>query len=102
MTLRMIHCRDYIFVFNTPAKMEKSMSIIRHSYNVKEMPSDIIIASIILAGGIGGSIWWAQRDRTLNYTGKAFLGRNEDRLEQKIDTNNRQLKQVLEIISKTH
>lgn len=56
------------------------------------MASDIIIASAVLgacvavAGGfIGGNIWWAQRNRVVGIDGKAYLGRNDDRLEKKLD-----------------
>ena len=53
------------------------------------MASDIIIASVILTAGlgasIGGSIWWAQRDRSVAYNGQLLLGEYEDRLERKLD-----------------
>ena len=48
------------------------------------MPSDVIVASIILtiglSAGVGGSIIYATRNRTIDMTGTAYLGRNEDRI----------------------
>ena len=35
--------------------------------------------------GIAGSIWWAQRDRSLDYTRRVHLGRSKDMLSKNLD-----------------
>ena len=55
-----------------------------------KMPSDIIIASVIIAG----SILYATRNRSMQIDGTAYLGRKEDLLTRKLDEINRSLKQI--------
>ena len=82
------------------------------------MASDpsIIIASItfsvIVGGSVGGSIWWAQRDRRIDYGAKLRFWRKEeesweDRMDHKLETMNHKqermnlkLDRVLELQSK--
>ena len=40
------------------------------------MPSDIVVAAVILSVSIGGGIWWAQRDRT--WTAETHWGRKDN------------------------
>ena len=49
------------------------------------MGGEVIIGSLIIAIGVGGNIWWLQRNRTLDFNGQAGLGRSDDRLVKKLD-----------------
>lgn len=54
------------------------------------MPSDMILGSMIIGGSISMSIWWAQRNRKIEYGGTTHLGRSDDKvinLLQEIKSN---------------
>ena len=61
----------------------------------EHMPSEIVTASLILTGGIVGSILYATRDRSIQYGGTGHLGRNEDKLNRKLDDIKRTLKNLV-------
>jgi len=62
------------------------------------MGSDIIIGSIIIGVSIGvcigGNIWWAQRDRTIDVHSKVHLGRNEDDIQKQMSKMNKLLEEL--------
>lgn len=64
------------------------------------MPSDIIISSVIIGFSIGGSIWWAQRDRNLEYGGTAVLGRSDDMMKKAMKEMNEKMNDMTNSIFK--
>ena len=56
----------------------------------EQMPSDIIVASLIVAG----SILYATRDKSIQSGGTAHFGRREDRINNKLDEINTSLKKI--------
>ncbi len=59
----------------------------------KQMPSDIIVASLIIAGGVVGSTLYATRDRSIQFGGTAHFGREQE-LIKKLDEIHRRLKKL--------
>ncbi len=58
------------------------------------MPSDLIIASIIVTLGIGGSIIAATRNLSIDYGGTAHINRNDDRVMKTLNQINKSMKKL--------
>lgn len=59
-----------------------------------KMFSDVIVASLIITGGISFSIFMATNNRSLDFEGTACLGRKKDVMCKKLDEINKNLKRM--------